>query len=125
MKIMKVLFVAALFLTFLIGCTDKNTRFPKEFSVADFNQVKNGMNEKEVEHLLGKHVELYTHVIWQNGSGNNYRRKMTDQELSEARDWRRVKTYSYPANAKVDYEVYEVFFDQDWLVCGKQIYLTE
>jgi len=109
----------------LSSCAEQNTRTSADFSTGKFEKVAVGAEKKDVEDLLGLGISYYTHVIYWDGTDDNYMKILTYDSNKNYKLFRYVGVHSSPVNINSDYRVYEVFYDQNWRVSGKQTFVTD
>lgn len=114
-----------IFLILIASCVDQNTKTSNNFSKEKFLSIHLGQTRADVENFMGEGKSNYTHVIFSDGTGNNYQELVTYDPDKNYREFRYVVVYSTPINTTFDYRVYEIFYDQNWIVSGKQTFVTD
>lgn len=109
--------------TLLFSCANRRKNTLVNFENNDFNSIHAGMTREEVESHIGSELFFFTHVIFSDGSGNNY--DGIKIGIEDARKINYVGVYSKPLDEDKDYLKYKVFYNLKWQVVLKEIYKTE
>jgi hypothetical protein len=107
------------------GCASYNTKVSERLTKKSFSHVSVGMTKKDVERVLGKEFKVYTHVIFKNGSGNNYPDVLDPKQVAPYREFNYTAEYSSPIQPRSDYRIYGVSYDESWRVIKTFVYDTE